>query len=99
MYFLYCGMKSAPEYTLGFHDEPDRPKRKRDVEQYFAEGRFERNIRLRRRQLGPQQGRGHPVCSPALERPRGSEVTAYGVSYTDREETEPDPDKDSRFKS
>ena len=86
------------------------PNLKPDVEQYFAEGRFDRDIGERFFWLAGgswDRNRDAGILNRYIvfagvgnswsdhEDLRFS--TAYGVSYTDRAETEPDPDKDSRF--
>ncbi len=86
------------------------PNLKPDVEQYFAEGRFDRDIGERFFWLaGGSWDRNRDagilnryivfagVGNTWRDREDLRFSTAYGVSYTDREETERDPDKDSRF--
>ena len=86
------------------------PKVEPDVEQYFAEGRFERNISERFFwHAGSSWDRNKDasilnryivfagVGNIWSDREDLKFSTAYGVSYTDREETDLDPEKDTRF--
>ena len=86
------------------------PNLEPDVEQYFAEGRFERNISERFFWHGGgswDRNNDAGILNRYIvfagvgniwsDREDLRFSTAYGVSYTDREEKEPDPEKDTRF--
>ena len=86
------------------------PAAEPDVEQYFVEGRFDRNISERLFwDVGSSWDRNNDagilnryilfggVGNAWFNEPDVAFSTSYGVSYTDRKEIEPDPVKDTVF--
>ena len=97
---------TPPDFTTSLIEPSVKP----DVEQYFGEGRFDRNISERFFWFAGgswDRNRDAGILNRYIafagvgniwsDREDLRFSTDYGVSYTDREETEPDPEKDSRF--